>query len=297
MNLLKRFLTALVLGPIIILLLWGFNPYGFYGFALLALFIGLWEYGSIVLPKDHRVEKIAILLLGSLFSLFIFAGLLRARGVPWVPTLPSTELILAFILIALALLYLFRPKDLASAPSRLGLSFFGVIYCGLLFTYVAGVSTLKAGPAWVTMLLTISWFNDTGGYFAGRFLGGKIFSKKLYPLMSPKKTWEGFFGGLLGSFLAALLAKLWYFPLGYAYAGFGETSGPNLTLLDCALIALPAGVIGVAGDLVESLFKRAFGVKDSGTILPGHGGMLDRVDALLFAAPYVYFYGRYLFDT
>jgi phosphatidate cytidylyltransferase len=197
----------------------------------------------------------------------------------------------------LSILFLVLPVEFETAPHRLALGIFGLLYTGLLFTFVMGVGLLKAGPAWTLMLLAISWLNDTGGYFAGRFLGGKIFRNKLYPQVSPKKTWEGFCGGLVGSFVAVVLAKLWFFPLGYAYAGFGPGQGPNLSWLDCVFLAIPAGAIGVTGDLVESLFKRAFHVKDSGNILPGHGGMLDRVDAVLFAAPFVFLYGRYFFDA
>jgi phosphatidate cytidylyltransferase len=289
MNLLLRFATVVPLAPIIVYLIWWHNPYGFYFFALLAAFIGLWEYASIVLPKDHSREKAAIIVSGLLVSVLEFTRLGGFNALFAAPELPSTVVVLALILVALSLVFLLKPRDLTTAPQRLALSFFGVVYCGILFTYVAGLGTLDNNPAWVTMLLTISWFGDTGGYFAGRFLGGKLFANKLYPEVSPKKTWEGFLGGLAGSVLATFVAMWWYFPL-------LQPGHKNLSVLDCFLIAIPAGVIGVGGDLVESLFKRAYGVKDSGSILPGHGGMLDRVDAVLFAAPYVYFYGRYLFS-
>jgi phosphatidate cytidylyltransferase len=293
MNLLYRFLTAIFVGLPLVYLIWWHNPYGFYAFALLALWVGAWEYGSIVLPKEYNPERVILVVLCTGVSLLEF-GRMYLEGTGSAGALPSTGLILALALVLLSIYYLLGYRELESAPAKLALSFFGVVYCGLLFTYVGAMGLLKAGPAWVLILLSISWLNDTGGYFAGRFLGGKIFPKKLYPEVSPKKTWEGFFGGLLGSFLGVLLAKYWYFPLGYAAAG--NPVGPNLSLLDCALIAIPGGAIGVCGDLVESLFKRAYGVKDSGKILPGHGGILDRVDALLFAAPYVYLYGRYFFD-
>lgn len=293
MNLLQRVLTALLAGPLIIYLIWWHNPYGFYLLAVLALWVAAWEYGSIVLPKEQNLERVILLLGCTVVSALEFLRL-DTEHTGRAGELPSSGVVLGLALVLLSIFYLLRMRDLEATPRWLALHFFGLVYCGVLITYVAATGLLGAGPAWVTMLLTISWFNDTGGYFAGRFLGGKIFSKKLYAEVSPKKTWEGFFGGLIGSVLATLLAQAWYFPLGYAAAG--NAPGPNLSLLDCLLIGIPAGAIGVCGDLVESLFKRAYGVKDSGNILPGHGGILDRIDALLFAAPYVYLYGRYFFD-
>jgi phosphatidate cytidylyltransferase len=119
----------------------------------------------------------------------------------------------------------------------------------------------------------LSWFSDTGGYFAGRFLG----KSKLYEAVSPKKTRAGAVGGLLGSVLGAVWASLHFlkgkFPLEHAIP-----------------LAIVAGALGQAGDLAESLLKRSVGVKDSGGILPGHGGILDRIDALMFTAASVFLY-------
>jgi phosphatidate cytidylyltransferase len=293
MNLLQRFLTAAILGPGIVYVMWAYNPIGFYVIAFLAMIVGISEYSNIVLPKEgHGIHRAALFLLSMGISLVEFYRLYAERTNTPVH-LPSSGAVIGLALVLLSIVFLLVPVEITATAQRLSLAGFSLVYCGVLFTYVASVGLLRAGPAWITMLLTISWLNDTGGYFAGRFLGGKIFSKKLYPEVSPKKTWEGFFGGLAGSLAATLIAKFWYFPLGYEYAGFGESSGPNLSIVDCFLLAIPAGTIGVAGDLVESMFKRAFDVKDSGSILPGHGGILDRVDALLFAAPYVYLYAYY----
>jgi phosphatidate cytidylyltransferase len=122
----------------------------------------------------------------------------------------------------------------------------------------------------------VTFGNDTGAYFAGRGLG----RHKLYPAVSPAKTVEGGIGGLLASVLVMFLAR--------------ATLAPWLTIGDCLLVALPAAVLGPVGDLVESLIKRAAGVKDSGRLIPGHGGVLDRIDALLFVAAWVFVYAMYL---
>lgn len=115
------------------------------------------------------------------------------------------------------------------------------------------------------------WSSDTGAYFAGRFLG----KHKLFERISPKKTWEGFFGGLiLASAVAFLLSN--YFT--------------NLSLTNWLIMALIIVVTGSLGDLVESMFKRSINVKDSGSILPGHGGFLDRFDGLYISVPFVFFY-------
>jgi phosphatidate cytidylyltransferase len=124
----------------------------------------------------------------------------------------------------------------------------------------------------VVLLLSVTWMNDTGAYFAGRALG----RHKMIPRVSPSKTWEGFAGGLLFSLGAAFAVRA---------IGF-----PALTAPDCLFLGLAAGILGPTGDLAESSLKRGFGVKDSGKILPGHGGLLDRIDALLFTAPLFYFF-------
>jgi phosphatidate cytidylyltransferase len=125
------------------------------------------------------------------------------------------------------------------------------------------------------MSLTFSWLADTGGYFFGRFLG----KTKLYEAVSPKKTRAGFVGALVGASVGATLASLWYLPA--------------LPLAHALPLGLFAGAVGQLGDLVESLLKRSTGIKDSGGIVPGHGGMLDRIDALIVVSPIVYLYSSY----
>ena len=118
----------------------------------------------------------------------------------------------------------------------------------------------------------VIWVGDSGAYFTGRALG----RTKLFPVASPNKTVEGAVGGLIGAMGAAFLARALFFEA--------------LTVSDCLVLGLSGGILGPIGDLVESVFKRSAGVKDSGSFFPGHGGVLDRVDALLFAAPVFYWY-------
>ncbi len=133
------------------------------------------------------------------------------------------------------------------------------------------------GPGVVLLCLGLAWFADTGAYFAGRFLG----RHKLYEAVSPKKTVEGAVGGLLGSILWALLGSVWFLrgalPVSHAIP-----------------LALVAGSLGQAGDLAESLLKRSTGIKDSGDVVPGHGGVLDRVDALLLTTTVVFLYTQWI---
>jgi phosphatidate cytidylyltransferase len=179
------------------------------------------------------------------------------------------------------LFYLFRHGDMDTVASRVAFMIGGVFYVALLLTFVALLKKRGAdGGNWIFITLTCTWFSDTGAYFAGRFIG-PAWPKKLYESVSPKKTVIGGIGGLVASFGALALARLWYLP--------------TLTWADCALVAIPANALGQMGDLCESMLKRSVGVKDSGALLPGHGGMLDRIDALLFTAPYIYFYARWAY--
>ena len=125
------------------------------------------------------------------------------------------------------------------------------------------------GWQWVVLLFIVTWANDTLAYFTGRFLG----KRPLAPRISPKKTWEGFWGGAAGSVLGSLAVKALFLP--------------NLSVPAAVLVGAGAAVLGPLGDLSESMLKRAAGVKDSGRVIPGHGGLLDRIDAVLFVAPWV----------
>jgi len=179
--------------------------------------------------------------------------------------------------LTVALVYLFRINDLTTAAPEFAITVSGLLYVPLLLGHLVLTRELLHGVQWVFLLLLLVMSGDTAAYYVGRSLG----RRKLYPLVSPNKSVEGAVGGLAGSLLGAFIARLTFFP--------------ELTVGDSLLTALFIGPLGQMGDLFESLLKRSFGVKDSGTIIPGHGGILDRLDSILFAAPALYYYARYLF--
>jgi phosphatidate cytidylyltransferase len=260
-NLAQRLISAVVALPLIgALILWQ-QPWGFGALVLVVAAIGLHEYAAIALAGASARLRAGVVVLG--------VGL--TAGLYALPAFAMVWLLAAFV--GTATLVLLNPGDIPGAGGRLGLAAFGVFYLGLLCAPMAILQRDAAhGRAWVLMAIALTFGNDTGAYFAGRGLG----RHKLYPAVSPAKTVEGAIGGMLAGLLIMLGAK--------------ATFVPWLTVGDCLLAALPAGVIGPIGDLVESLIKRAFGVKDSGKLIPGHGGMLDRVDSFLFAAPIMTLY-------
>jgi phosphatidate cytidylyltransferase len=187
--------------------------------------------------------------------------------------------------VALTLAYEILPHDRSTSLQSWALTFAGAVYIGWLlsaFILLRYLDTplqrgllaplgIPPGAAWLFLVLAITWLQDTAAYFVGRSFG----RTKMAPVLSPKKTWEGFAGGLVASVLTAMLAVLLLgLPIGYGAA---------------AVIGALAGVAGPLGDLAESLVKRQVGVKDSGHLIPGHGGILDRMDSLLFTAPVVYY--------
>jgi len=130
---------------------------------------------------------------------------------------------------------------------------------------------IEPGAAWIYFVLAITWIQDTAAYFVGRKLG----RHKLAPILSPKKTWEGAAGGMLGAVLGALIGVL--------------LLGLPISLGQAALLGAVGGVVGPLGDLSESMIKRQVGLKDAGNLIPGHGGILDRTDSLLFTGPVLYY--------
>lgn len=269
-NLVLRFLTAVVAVPLLILAIAWQEPYGVWAWVLIAQVAGLREWMNMTLPTDPKVTR----------YLGVLAGVAYGNLLAWVPD-GHVQMFGLFAVTALGLLYfLFAHGAIETVAARLSMWLAGILYAGVLIVPLLMFKTTpKLGGGFIYLCLTSAWVSDTGAYFAGRFLGPYI-PAKLWPAVSPKKTWIGSVGGLLGSLLALVVAKLWYLP--------------QLSWVDVVAIAVPANILGQLGDLIESLIKRSVGVKDSGVLLPGHGGMLDRIDALLLVVPYVYAYA-YLF--
>lgn len=178
-------------------------------------------------------------------------------------------------LMLLAVLVVFKAAQLQRPFDLLLKASFGVMYTGLFTAHLILFMTMPAGAKWLLFLTTITAASDTGAYFTGMSLG----RHKLCPSISPKKTVEGFVGGMLCGTGFALLVAVFLFN--------------DVNMLRFAAAALFLAALGVVGDLIESLVKRSMGVKDSGTILPGHGGILDRADSLLLTAPVLYYLVTY----
>jgi len=260
-----RFISAGVLVPILLLTIFVLPPWSLLMLTTLAAAAAGWEALGIVAPSPAVVDPVERWL-GTVVSAAVVVGIsigaVHAPLALWV-LFPAVFLLTMFLVVL-------RPRDIETFSHRAAALAFVPLYVGgglavfPVFRYL-----VPHGDRWVLLIMMLTFFSDTAAYFAGRFLG----SHKLHPRLSPKKTWEGSIGGILGSGLALILARLWYLP--------------GLEWLDVAILAPVAGAIGQAGDLFESALKRSVGVKDSGTLLPGHGGMLDRIDALLPTAMFV----------
>ncbi|MDD2430293.1 MAG: phosphatidate cytidylyltransferase [Firmicutes bacterium] len=244
-----RILTAIVGIPLLLVLAY-LGGWWFFTLALVASIVALYEF--------HGFAKG----LGSNLNLFnLIAGGIATFLLTYFRPFNLPAVIVCFIV--LIILELFHSRSVLKNGS---LMILGSIYGGSLFAFLPLLRDL--GFQYVILLLLITWGSDTLAYFWGIKYG----KNKLWPAVSPKKSWEGAFGGLLGGFLGGLVSSL-----------FGV-----VPLVIGGLLGLFGSVIAQTGDLLESAMKRECGVKDSGDILPGHGGILDRFDSLLILAPFLY---------
>jgi phosphatidate cytidylyltransferase len=228
-------------------------------------FMGIYEFFRMALP-ERTVEVWPAALCSALMMFIPFCGgdRLALAGI--------TGLFLAF-----ALLFLFRIRDITTAACDVAYAVLGVLYIPFLLMHLVMLHRTTYGWQWLLVIMLIVMTNDSAAYYTGSAFG----KHRLYPLVSPKKSIEGALGGLGGSIIGALLAKFTFFP--------------QLPLADALITAVVIGILGQTGDLFESLLKRSFGVKDSGSSIPGHGGVLDRMDSIIFAAPAMYYYVIYVF--
>lgn len=254
----KRIITGLILAPLIVVGAWFAPATVGVGMAILATFAAAYEFLSMFSVKENRVT---------------FWG-----GVAWITLAPCLarfggQYLLAYIfctpLFAMSL-FLLVPERIPQAAREIPAVGFGASYVGLLMACVVMLAMLPRGNSALLVLFAVVFLGDTGAYFGGKFLG----KRKLYARVSPKKTLVGSLFGLLGSIGGAFLVD--------------ATFGTPLSTGQLLLVGAAGAVTEQIGDLCESILKRSTGIKDSGTLLPGHGGMLDRVDGLLFAAPVVY---------
>ncbi len=270
-NLGQRVLTSLLGAPIVI----GAVYLGGWFFAALMVLVGLlaqWDVYGLAEAGGHRPLK----------SVGLAVGALVIGRTLWAGAVPLAVLLLLAAFIA----ELWRRGDAPAGPvPNLGALLLGVFYPAVLVGYfvelrVGSAATLGEADAFlltVTVVMAI-WAADTFAYFAGRAFG----RRPLFPRVSPKKTWEGSAGGVLGA--AALVAVM------------KAALVPALGWADVLALGVICGAVGQLGDLAESLLKRSVGAKDSGTYLPGHGGMLDRIDAMLVAIPVAVLYLEHVRD-
>jgi phosphatidate cytidylyltransferase len=261
-----RLASAFILIPIVLGSVY-FGGLAFFAVVAVALLIAGVEFFQMTQHAGHRPITLLGLALIALFLFDAFAhtdGLLKsALGTDsW-----FREVLTGALVFSLVLAIFWREEDWIASWA---LTFLGALYIGWLGSYAILVRALPNGLVWTALALLTVWATDTGAYFVGTRLGQHGF----FTSISPKKTWEGAIGGVVCATVTMLV--------------LGALIG--LTPIQSLVFGLGISIAGTFGDLAESLLKRQTGVKDSGSIVPGHGGLLDRIDSLLFAAVFAYYF-------
>ncbi len=262
---LKRWLTALVALPLLLLVIIKGGLLLFDGVVLLIGALGLWEFLGLLRPERQPGGRLPTIGLGALLILGFALTTGKAPG--GTPAGPLVPLAGCFFLIFLWHLARFGRNEQLLAD--LAADTLALCYLPFLLGHLVWLRRLSEGEWWVLWLLAVIFAGDTTAFYVGQTWG----RRKLSPAVSPGKTWEGTLGGLAGSVVAGGVAGYWLLP------------GASLPFL--LALALALGMVGVLGDLFESMLKRKARVKDASQLLPGHGGLLDRLDSILFAGPLV----------
>ena len=266
---LKRWLTGIIAIPALFFIIVTEPREIFYVFLYIISLIGLIEFYGMTTADLPRLVRWSIYLLSLFLFLVVYNG--KALFVPFI--------IVLWAFIPLALFMLTHPSPREKWTADISKALLGAVYVVIPFIMLVHIHRYyPEGNLWIIFLVTVIFSSDTGAFYLGKSFG----KHKLYEAISPKKTWEGAFGGLLGS-LAGVLLFLCVLDLFFEVAFHALDFG-------ILILALSMSLTGQIGDLAESMLKRNHSVKDSGRIFPGHGGVLDRVDGLLFAIPILYMY-------
>lgn len=270
-NLTLRLLTAGVLIPILCVSMFvEATSWSILAFSVAAIFFAGDEYLRMALgvspeagPRERATGLRAVFGLSA--AVVVIANFHQGPRQVMAPVLFAAAVVLAVAVLV-------RKRELVHAGHHLAAVLCGLVYVPML-ACVWPLLKKEHGPEWLFLALALAFSSDTVAYFAGRAFG----KHKLYEAVSPKKTVEGAVGGLFGG--VAAMVGMGHFWL-----------TPEIPIVHGIVLGVLGSVLGQVGDLTASMLKRTYGIKDSGNILPGHGGMLDRVDGLLFVAPLVYYY-------
>lgn len=261
-----RVLSAIVFLPILLLIIWRGAPIYFSGLIAIVAVLGLLEYKNIAAQVGMKV--------GAAQSITAAVGILTAFYFARPDLVLAT---LATLVIVEMTVQLFTSQDLTKSLTSAAGTMFGVLYIAVLGGYLIALRLvedkgLSLSAKLISLFFLIVFAGDTGAYYTGRSFG----KHKLAPRISPGKTVEGLLGGLVANMLAVVIAHFTFFP--------------ELNLVTALPLSLLMGGLGVIGDLCESMLKRGSHVKDAAHLIPGHGGVLDRLDSILFNAPVLYYY-------
>ncbi len=260
----KRVISGLLFLPIFYAVTWELPPVYFAALLMLTAAMGQYEFYRMARTRGSSPCAGLGILAGVLIILEAYHPFPRGAEIFFMAG--------CIMLVMVARLFSRRPVE--GAIDDIAFTLAGIFYVAVLFAFQILIRMGVDGKQWLVFLYFVIWASDIGAYAIGIPFG----KHRLYEKVSPKKSIEGFAGALIASVGMALVCRIWFMQA--IPFGIGEAIG----------IALVLAVVGTIGDLVESLLKRASGLKDSGGIIPGHGGILDRMDSMLFAAPILYCY-------
>ncbi len=275
---LLRILTAAVLIPMVVALVWFAPPAALAVVAAVVAILALHEFFDLGGRQGVAgFEKWTMACSAALFYAQYSLGLLETRNLSGATLLVggiqgrmlSIEAVLLLFVLGATLIGIFTHRSVSEVLPAVAVSSAGFLFVSFPFSYLVRLNeTETVGRHLVLFALCMIWAGDTLAYFVGRSLG----RVPMAPQLSPKKTWEGALGNLFGSLLVAVVFARWL----------------QIDIINLMIVAALGNVAGQMGDLIESAFKRGAAVKDSGSLLPGHGGVYDRVDSLILAAPVVW---------
>jgi phosphatidate cytidylyltransferase len=261
----KRWISGVIAVPILFAVIFYGSEAVFCTFVVIIILGAVIEYNTMVFNGGFVREKMQALIIAMLIPLAAFSGDLRI-----------VLAVIAFSMLAVFSLSLLRMNEHSVDTVSVSKLVLGFIYIPFMLSHLILLRHSNDGMMWIFFILVLAFSGDIAAFYVGRSLG----KRKLMPLVSPGKTVEGTVGLLIGSVIGCILFQQFFLP--------------RFSIFHAGVLGFSGGIVGQLGDLCESVIKRASGVKDSGSLVLGHGGLLDRLDCLIFIAPYVYYYRLFL---